>query len=48
MHIPEGVKHWHGAALDSRFTHLAIEVQSENGFTEWCEAVSNEEYGKLK
>lgn len=48
VHIPAGVKHWHGAAPDSWFTHLAIEVPAENASTEWCEAVSDEEYGKLR
>lgn len=48
VHIPAGVKHWHGAAPDSWFTHLAIEVPAENASTEWCEAVSDEDYGKLK
>lgn len=48
VHIPTGVKHWHGAAPDNWFTHLAIEVPAENASTEWCEAVSDEDYGKLK
>lgn len=26
VHIPAGVKHWHGAARDSWFVHLAVEV----------------------
>ena len=47
VHIPAGVKHWHGAAANSWFQHLAIEVPGENSKTEWCEAVSDEEYGKL-
>ena len=47
VNIPAGVKHWHGAAADSWFSHLAIEVPGENGSTEWCEAVSDEEYSKL-
>ena len=42
------VKHWHGAAPDSWFSHLAVEVPGEEGSNEWCEAVSDEEYGKLK
>ena len=46
--IPRGVKHWHGAAKDSWFAHLAIEVPAENGSNEWLEPVSDEEYGKLK
>ncbi len=48
INIPAGVKHWHGAAPDSWFSHLAIEVPGENGSNEWLEAVSDEEYGKLK
>lgn len=48
VHIPAGVKHWHGAAADSWFQHLAIEVPGENGKTEWCEPVSDEDYYKLK
>ncbi len=45
--IPAGVKHWHGAAPGSWFSHLAIEVPGEGLRTEWLEAVSDEEYGKL-
>lgn len=47
INIPAGVKHWHGAAPDSWFSHLAIEVPAENGSTEWCEAVTDEQYCKL-
>ena len=48
VHIPANVKHWHGAAADSAFQHLAIEVAGDNCKTEWCEPVSDEDYGKLK
>ena len=48
INIPVNVKHWHGAAPDSRFSHLAVEIPGENGSNEWLEAVSEEEYGKLK
>ncbi|MBQ6172938.1 MAG: carboxymuconolactone decarboxylase family protein [Clostridia bacterium] len=48
INIPPEVKHWHGAASDSWFSHLAIEVAGEETFNEWLEAVSDEEYGKLK
>lgn len=37
VNIPVGVKHWHGAAPDSWFSHLAVEVPGENGSTEWLE-----------
>ena len=47
VNIPANVKHWHGAAADSWFSHLAIEVAGENCSTEWLEKVSDEEYGAL-
>lgn len=46
--IPAGVKHWHGAAQDSWFTHLAVEVPGENTSNQWLEAVSQEDYEGLK
>lgn len=48
IHIPAGVKHWHGAAPDSWFSHLAFELSGENTSNEWLEPVSDEEYNKLK
>ena len=48
VNIPAEVKHWHGAAKDSWFAHLAVEIQGEDGSTEWCETVSDEDYNKLK
>ena len=39
VEIPAGVKHWHGAAKDSWFTHLAVEVPGENARSEWLEPV---------
>ena len=48
VNIPANVKHWHGAAGDSWFSHLAIEVEGENTSNEWQEPVSDEDYGKLK
>ena len=47
INIPANVKHWHGAAADSWFQHIAQEIPGENTSTEWCEQVSDEEYGKL-
>lgn len=46
--IPANVKHWHGAKKDSWFSHIAVEVPGEDTSNEWCEPVSDEEYGKLK
>lgn len=48
VNIPPEVKHWHGAAKDSWFAHLAVEVPAEGASNEWLEAVSNEDYNKLK
>ena len=48
IQIPAGVKHWHGAAPDSWFSHLAIEIPAEGSSNEWCEPVSDEEYNHLK
>ena len=48
INIPAEVKHWHGAAPDSWFSHLALEIAGEDTSTEWCEPVSDEDYGKLK
>lgn len=48
VNIPPEVKHWHGAAPDSWFSHLAVEVPAEGASNEWLEAVGDEEYGKLK
>ena len=39
INIPANVKHWHGAADDSWFSHLAIEIAGEETSTEWCEKV---------
>lgn len=48
IHIPANVKHWHGAAADSWFAHLAFEVPGEQTSNEWLEPVTDEEYNKLK
>ena len=45
--IPAGVKHWHGAAADSWFSHLAVEVSGEDTYAEWLEAVTDDDYSKL-
>ena len=48
IHIPAGVKHWHGAAADSWFAHLAFEIPGENTSNEWLEPVTDEEYKTLE
>ena len=48
INIPAGIKHWHGAASDSWFSHLAVEVPGENTRNEWQEPVADELYNQLK
>lgn len=47
VNIPPDTKHWHGAARDSWFAHLAVEVPAEGRSNEWLEPVSDEEYNAL-
>lgn len=48
VNIPAEVKHWHGAASDSWFVHLAIEVPADGGCVEWLEEVHDDNYNRLK
>ena len=42
--IPADVVHWHGAAPDSSFTHIAVNTKVHLGVTQWYEPVTDEEY----
>lgn len=42
VNISPEVKHWHGAAPDSWFAHIAISVPNENAGCEWLEPVTTE------
>jgi quercetin dioxygenase-like cupin family protein len=45
--IPPNTRHWHGAAPDMLFTHLAMSETSDTGEgTAWFEHVSDADYGK--
>lgn len=47
--VPAGTKHWHGAARDSWFQHLAYFKDVQNGASnEWLEPVTDEVYNKLR
>ena len=48
VNIPPEVKHWHGAAPDCWFSHLAVEVPGEGTSNEWCEPVAEKTYGILR
>lgn len=45
--IPPNTRHWHGAAPDMLFTHLAMsEINDKGEGTAWFEHVSDADYGK--
>jgi len=49
IEIPEGVKHWHGAANDSWMQHLTYHKDIQEGASnEWLEPVTDDIYNKLK
>ncbi len=42
---PPGVKHWHGATVTDRMTHIALTEQQPDGKrVEWMEKVTDEQY----
>lgn len=46
--IPEGVKHWHGAARDSWMQHLTYHTDiSDETSNEWLEPMSDDDYLQL-
>lgn len=48
IEIPEGAKHWHGAAADSWMQHLTFHKDVQEGASnEWLEPVSDEQYQKV-
>ena len=48
IHIPANVKHWHGAAADSWFAHLAFEIPGEEVCNQWLEPVTDETYDRIQ
>lgn len=48
VNIPPDTKHWHGAAKDSWFAHIAVEVPAEGASNEWLEPVDEAQYNLLK
>lgn len=44
VEIAPDVEHWHGAAPDSWFSHLAIECNPQSNKSTWLEAVTDEQY----
>ena len=49
IEIPEGAKHWHGAAADSWMQHLTYHKDVQEGASnEWLEPVTDDQYNILK
>ena len=46
--IQPEVKHWHGAAKDSWFAHVAITVPGEDVSNDWLEPVDDAQYAALE
>ncbi len=46
VNIPSDMKHWHGAAPDSWFQHLVVEVPGVGCSTEWLDAVDDATYAE--
>ena len=44
VEIPADVVHWHGAAPDSWFSHLAVECNAQTNVNTWLEPVDDEQY----
>ena len=46
VNIPANVKHWHGAAPNCWFQHIALEVPGTGQSNEWCEPVDDKAYAE--
>ncbi len=44
VEIPRNVVHWHGAAPDSEFAHIAVSLNTDDGGAVWIGPVTDEEY----
>lgn len=48
VEIPPKVVHWHGAAPDSEFAHIAVSLNTDLGGAVWLGAVTEQEYNAVK
>ena len=46
VEIPRNVVHWHGAAPDSDFAHIAVSLNTDDGGAIWSGPVTDDEYGE--
>jgi quercetin dioxygenase-like cupin family protein len=45
--ISPGIEHWHGASPNSKFTHIAVNPNVQNGIVDWLQKVTDEEYNNI-
>lgn len=48
VNIASEVKHWHGAAKDSWFSHLVVENHNDDTYVEWLEPVNDAYYFQVE
>jgi quercetin dioxygenase-like cupin family protein len=48
VEIPRNVVHWHGAAPDSEFAHIAVSLSTDEGGAVWMGPVTDEEYNNIR
>jgi quercetin dioxygenase-like cupin family protein len=48
VEIHPDIVHWHGAAPDSEFAHIAISLNTDEGGVVWLQPVTDEEYNNIK
>lgn len=46
--VPPNVKHWHGAKVDSWFSHVAFILPGIEQSNVWLEPVDDEQYARLE
>lgn len=47
VRVPAGTKHWHGAKVNSWFSHIAFITPGTDVRNEWLEPVTDEVYNQL-
>lgn len=48
VEIPPNIVHWHGAAPDNEFAHIAVSLNTDLGGAVWLGPVTEQEYNVLK
>ncbi len=44
VNVMPGIKHWHGASPNGKFSHYAININTDKGLVDWLEPVTDEQY----